>query len=102
MSFKDYINEMPDQEDIGLSSFLFFAKNDSNFPNSSDPVLLSKYLYLRLNETQTTGFQKLFIFYANFEQNNDVPKKYIGNQDELLNGVNTIVGLQNNDPNYTR
>ena len=102
MNFKDYLHQMPEQEDTGLNSFLHYVKSDSNFPVSSDPVVLGKYLYLKLNELQTTGFQKLFIFYANFEKNNEVPAKYKNNQAELLNGVNTVVILQNEDPEYKR
>ena len=100
MNFKDYLNQMPEQGDTGLNSFLHYVKTDRDFPVSSDPVVLGKYLYLKLNEEQTTGFQKLYIFYANFEQNNDVPTKYKNNQEELLNGVNTIVFMQNEDPEY--
>lgn len=102
MNFKEFIHLVPQQLDPGIISFVEYVKSDSNFPTSSDPVVLGKYLYLKLNEQQTTGFQKIFIVYAQFEKKNELPEKYEGNQNELLNGVNTIVQLQNSDPEYKR
>lgn len=87
-------------EDGSVQKFLEFAKNDKDLPDTSDPIKLCEYLYLKLSPELTLAFQKMFLFFAELEPNNDLPKMYVRNQPLLLNTVNKIVDLQNNDPEY--
>ena len=76
MNFKEYINNLPVQSDSGINDFIQIVKSSEDFPNTSDPIKLCNFLYLKLDENQTTSFQKIFIFFEQFEKSNDIPKKY--------------------------
>ena len=61
MNFKEYINNLPVQSDSGINDFIQIVKSSEDFPNTSDPIKLCDFLYLKLDENQTTCFQKTFI-----------------------------------------
>ncbi len=65
------------------------------FPSSSDPAVLAKYLYDKLDWDLTHAYQKLFVVYEQAEPDNTIPARYKGHL-KLLDGINIIVDLKNN------
>jgi len=98
--FIDFVRVLPEQEDKGIKRFIGFAKETKNFRLTSDPKKLAEYLYKKLDPETTTGFQKTFLMFAELAPKNDIPKQYLKDQAAMLEGVNHILTLQNNDPNY--
>ena len=100
MNFITFIQKQAKQPDEAVNLFVNFAVNDKNFPTSSDPEILAKYLYKKLNHKQTSGFQKCLMIYKQFEQKNEIPNKY-NDQMKFIDALNFIIDLQNNDPEYS-
>jgi hypothetical protein len=95
MDFLSFLNTLPKQQDVSLQGFIDFARADKNFPNSSDPELLARYLYRKLGHRLTTAYQKSLMMYFYVSNNNVQPS-----DPSLLDKINRIVDLQNNDPLY--
>ena len=75
MNFITFLKQQTKQPDEAVNLFVNFAVNDKIFPTSSDPEILAKYLYKKLNHKQTSGFQKCLMIYKQLEPNNEIPKK---------------------------
>ena len=99
MNFISFVRQNANMEDQDLKSFIQVAINDKNFPNSSDPMIMGKYLYRKLNHQQTRGFQKLLAVYRTLIPDNEIPEKF-KNERAFLDAMNYIVFLQNEDPEY--
>lgn len=63
MRFISFIKQNAAQTDPALKSFADYAIKDSAFPLSSDPGILAFYLYNKLDEIQTKGFQVFMMLY---------------------------------------
>ena len=102
MNFITFLREEIDHQygQRDVDAFYDFAINDETFPNSSDPVKLAKYLYLKLTPQETLGYQKFFGIYTQICTSNQVPPKCKNDKEYFLRAINYIVKLQNNDPNY--
>jgi len=99
MTFYDFIQIMPPQDDKEIISFTSFCKVDASFPKTNDPAKLAIYLYLKLNPQQTTGFQKLLMLYYHFKPEN-LPKRAFAREDMSLATINLIITLQNASEDY--
>ncbi len=99
MNFIDFIRTFPPQGDKRLQSFIDLAKNDMDFPPTSDPSKLAIYLYKKLNPVQTTAFQNCLMIYSKLPDN-ELPKRFFGRADMPLMAINIIVSLQNFDSEY--
>lgn len=99
MHFIDFIKTAPKQPNKQLQAVIDLIKNDTDFPKSSDPSKLAIYLYLKLNEKQTTAFQQLLMIYRQMP-NHKLPKRAIAREDMFLDAINLIVNLQNSDSDY--
>ena len=100
MNYISFLKNILEQDDHDINGFLDIALNDSNFPNSSDPVKLAQYLYLQLTPDETIGFQKTLMIYEQKEIANQIPPKYKNNEALFLRAINYIVKLQDNDSKY--
>lgn len=100
MNFISFIRNLPQQDDPGLNGFLTIAKSDPDFPGTSDPLKLAKYIYLKLSPENTLGFQKSLMIYFQLEPTNQIPPKYKNSPDKFLEAINFILKLQDNDPMY--
>ena len=100
LSFAEFIRFSPAQDDENLNRFIDLVNNDKAFISSSDPVELAKYLYKKLDPILTLTFQKAFLMYGSIVQNNHIPAKYLETQKAMLEGLNHILTLQDNDPEY--
>ena len=101
MHFYEFIKSLEPQEDEHIIKLIMWIKNDKTFPkNTSDPSVLAIYLYLYLNEEQTTAYQKLLMLYRHLVPNHKLPKRSTSREDMFLQAINLIVCLQNNDSNY--
>jgi len=96
MTYLDFIKTIPIQEDQEINDFCDLVKQDNIFPNSSDPIILAKYLYQKLDEKATYAFQQTFILYS-YMPDNKIPGEYKNNQPKLLEAINYIINLQNNN-----
>ena len=99
MNFISFVKQNHNQKEEALKNFSETVINDKNFPDSSDPRILGKYLYLKLNHQQTLGFQKWMMIYKTMDTNNELPKE-LNDEQTFLNAINYIVFLQNNDTDY--
>jgi len=79
----------PNQSDPVSNELIIRFQKEINFPVTSDIETIAKHLYLTLNHTETTAFQKLIMFWK-FAEN-----KYKQPTDpNLLNQINYIIELQ--------
>jgi spore germination protein YaaH len=99
MTFTEFINVLPDQKDITISAFLTHAKKQADFPASSDPSVIAKALYKKLNHNMTAGFIKAVMIYSSMP-NNEIPKALLNDEDKMLRAINHIVELQHSDKTY--
>ena len=99
MTFTEFIKLLPDQKDITINAFLVWAKVQTDFPGSSDPCILAKALYKKLNHNMTAGFIKAVMIYSTMP-NNEIPKKLLNDEDKMLRAINHIVELQHGDKGY--
>lgn len=100
MNFPTFIKQNSKQEDKDILSFIEAIKKINSVPVSSDPRLLSRYLYFKLNRQQTLGFQKCMMFYKASCKDNELPTELKNNEQTFLDAINLIVELQNSNPNY--
>ncbi len=101
MHFYQFTQTLPPQLDQHIIKLITWIKNDTTFPkNTSDPSALAIYLYLHLNEEQTTAYQKLLMLYQHIVPNHKLPKRTTARDDMFNDALNLIVCLQNNDSNY--
>jgi len=98
MNFLDFVKKNSKQEDADLISFITAIKKIESIPASSDPRILGRFLYRKLNRKQTLGFQKWFMIYSADKQN-ELPKE-LHSEKTFLDAINTIVDMQNSDPEY--
>ncbi|MEI7597418.1 MAG: hypothetical protein WCK02_16840 [Bacteroidota bacterium] len=98
MDFLEFLMFTDKQDDKDLSSFVSALKKlDTIPPRTSDPRILSRFLYRKLNQQETVGFQKWFAFYKDFDKNNEIPED-IKEEKAFLQAINLIEMLQNSDP----
>ena len=100
MNFISFVLTSDCNEDADMQSFVSALKKIEGVPNSSDPRLLGRFLYRKLNSGQTFGFQKWFLFYKS-QQTNEIPQDLI-EEKAFLVGLNLINLLQNSDPDYIK
>lgn len=96
-TYLNFLKTLGKQDDQEMMQVIELIKNDTGFPNTADINKVAKHLYLKLNQEETLAFQKslmLYFYVQNGFQQPDDPK--------VLDEINTIVNLQNNDPNYHR
>jgi len=99
MDFLSFLCLTKKQDDKDLSSFIDAIKKIEGIPHSSDPRLLGRFLYRKLNRQQTSGFQKWFLFYKSFDKKNEIPED-IKDEVAFLQAISLIELLQNSDPDY--
>lgn len=100
MDFISFVKASTKQTDPGLLGFVNAIKDMNDIPGSSDPEVLGRYFYKKLNHLQTLGFQKWFMIYFATEPKREIPV-HLSNEAAFLNAINHIVELQNNDPEYS-
>jgi hypothetical protein len=88
-------------ENPHLKKFATFTLSDKTFPETSDPLELAAYLYKKLDPEETLAFQKWLMIYKSMEPTNQLPE-YCSNEKAFLDVINTIVRLQNSDPEYKK
>ena len=96
MKFITFIqhNESRYKEDKDLQSFSWYVKiNKSDALLSSNPYILSFFLYNKLNPQQTQGFQKWMMLYYH-EPKNMLPKELKNDMEQFAEAVNTIINFQ--------
>ena len=94
MEFISFLKTLPKQDDKHVNAFLEWALNHKYIPSSSDPSILAKYLYDKLDWDLTHAFQKLFVVYEKTDPDNAIPAQYKGHGN-LLHAINIIVILKN-------
>lgn len=99
MHFIEFLRSLPVGQDKRVQAFLELAKNDKDFPLTSDPSKLSIYLYQKLDPELTRGYQFCLMMYSQMP-NNKLPKMCLGREDMMTHAMNLIVGLQNYDSDY--
>ena len=99
MDFISFLCYTARQADKDLSSFIDAIKKIEGIPHSSDPRLLGRFLYRKLNRQQTSRFQKWFLFYKSFDKENEIPED-IRDDVAFLQAISLIILLQNSDPDY--
>jgi hypothetical protein len=67
---------------------------EKEFPRSSDPQVLAKYLYDKLDWDLTHAYQKLYVLYEKVEPGNTIPHQYKG-QENLMSAINIIIEMKN-------
>ena len=93
MTFTEFLKILPPQKDITITAFQNWAKDQTDFPDASDPIVLAKALYKRLDHNQTAGFIKTVMIYSSMP-NNEVPEELLNDEDQMLRAINHIVELQ--------
>ncbi|MEN9548990.1 MAG: hypothetical protein RIR12_1581 [Bacteroidota bacterium] len=68
MRFISFIKQNAAQTNPALKSFANYAAANKKFPVSSDPRVLSLYLYNKLTALETKGFQLFMILYKESEK----------------------------------
>jgi uncharacterized protein YozE (UPF0346 family) len=102
MHFYEFITTQLQQgQDPTVQQVIDIIKKDANFPtHTSDPAQLAIYLYLKLNEAQTTKYQQLLMLYKQLVPKHKFPKRTTAREDMFMDAINLIVSLQNNDSRY--
>jgi hypothetical protein len=98
--FIRFVKDNVNQDDPALKSFAKYVLTTKEFPLSSDPRYLALNLCKKLNHLQTKGYQMYMILYRQTESTNQLSEDLKNNERAFLEAVNTIVNLQNNDPDY--
>ena len=99
MNFISFLALTYKQDDCDMSSFINVIKKLEGVPASSDPRLLGRFLYRKLNKQQTSGFQKWFLLYKAYDKENEIPID-IMEEVAFLQAIGLIELLQNSDPDY--
>lgn len=99
MTFTEFLKLLPQQNDADVSSFLRWAKIQTDFPASSDPDSLAKALYKKLNHQMALGFQKCLMIYSSLPKN-ELPKELFKDEKKMLRALNRIIELQHADRDY--
>ncbi|MEI7595837.1 MAG: hypothetical protein WCK02_08835 [Bacteroidota bacterium] len=102
MDFFEFLMFTDKQDDKDLSSFILaFKKLETIPPRTSDPRILSRFLYRKLNLQETRGFKKWFRFYRDYDKENEIPIDLFYDI-EFDSSINLIVSLQLSDPDYNK
>lgn len=99
MNFLDFVKKNSKQNDPDLLSFISAIRKIESIPPSSDPRILGRFLYRKLNHQQTRGFQKWFTIYKSMEKQNELPHELL-DEKIFLAAINTIATMQKSDPEY--
>ena len=98
MDFITFINKIENHEDPDILNFISAIKRIQGLPSTSDPRMMGRYLYRKLNKQQTFGFQKCFLQYKAIKAN-EIPEE-LKDETVFLQAINLIEILQNSDPDY--
>lgn len=99
MHFVEFVRSLPKGQDKRVQGFKDFVNGDKDFPLTSDPSKLSIYLYQKLDEDLTRGFQFCLMMYSKMS-GNKLPKMCFGREDMMMHALNLIITLQNYDSDY--
>ena len=99
MDFITFVVSIEKHEDPDILIFAKALKKIEGLPSSSDPRMLGRYLYRKLNKQQTFGFQKCFLQYKAVNKTNEIPEE-LKDETTFLQAINLIEMLQNSDPDY--
>lgn len=95
MTFLEFIKQqLKHSHDKNINEFISWIKKEKNCPDTSDIKVLSKYLYNKLDRSQTLAYQKSLMMYFYTLNNFKMPKE------DKLPEINYVIELQNADPQY--
>jgi len=97
MTFLDFINAIPTQDDPEIGKMITYLNEDKQFPSTDDIGIMSHYLYKKLYYPQTFAFQQLLMIWIGSSRPDLQP-----NDPKVLAEINLIIDLQNADSEYVR
>jgi hypothetical protein len=94
MEFIEFVRALPQQKSKNRNIFIAWAKEQKDFPVSSDPNVLSLYLYDKLDWDLTHSFQMLYMMYEYKEPNHRIPEQHTG-LSGMSDAIQIIVKMKN-------
>ena len=99
MDFQAFVKQLTKTQDSDIQDFIDIYKICEFAPVNSDPRVLARYLHLKINKKQTSGFQKLMVLYRE-NKNNELTSSLKADDLAFQEAIHYIEELQKSNPDY--